>query len=222
MQKQFIPVTSTIINNESIPTVNARELHVFLEVSKDFSSWMKVQSERARLIENQDFVVFTQKGENPQGGRSSIEYHLTIEAGKSIGMMSATDKGFQIRDYFIECERQAKQKAIPTGNLALAEVMLLAMKEQEVRLVQVESSVTELKSNLKLENWQQSRLLRCAQNKVDEWLISGEVLIPFKKTAFQHIWRSVKNKFEIPRYNELPALKFDEALKFIIALPCPR
>jgi phage anti-repressor protein len=97
------------IGDGSIQTVNARDLHEFLEVGKDFSNWIKDQIKRARLVENRDFVVYTQKGENPLGGRSSIEYHLTIEAGKHIGMMSGTDKGFDVRDYFIECERRAKQ-----------------------------------------------------------------------------------------------------------------
>ena len=62
--------------------VNARDLHAFLEVKKDFSDWIKKQIERARLLEGRDYVVFPQKGENLNGGRPSLEYHLTIEAAK--------------------------------------------------------------------------------------------------------------------------------------------
>jgi len=50
---------------------NARELHGFLEVGKDFSSWIKIQIERARLVENRDFVTLTQKGERKEGVRGA-------------------------------------------------------------------------------------------------------------------------------------------------------
>ena len=39
-------------------------------------------------MEGRDFIVFAQKGENLNGGRPSLDYHLTIEAGKHIAMMS--------------------------------------------------------------------------------------------------------------------------------------
>ena len=44
--------------------VNARDLHAFLEVKKDFSDWIKKQLERARLLEGRDYIIFPQKGEN--------------------------------------------------------------------------------------------------------------------------------------------------------------
>ena len=68
--------------------MNARDLHAFLEVKKDFSDWIKKQIERARLLEGRDYIIFPQKGENTGRGRSSLEYHLTIEAAKHIAMMS--------------------------------------------------------------------------------------------------------------------------------------
>jgi phage anti-repressor protein len=103
MDKLVIAIGSDNIGSETVQTVNARDLHSFLGVGKDFSSWMKVQIERARLVENRDFVKLTQKGER----QILVEYHLTIDAGKQIGMMSGTDKGFEIRDYFLACERKA-------------------------------------------------------------------------------------------------------------------
>ena len=90
--------------------VNARYLHAFLEIGKDFSSWVKVQIQRCDLVENQDYQVFTQKGENLLGGRPSVEYALSIEAAKEIAMMSQTPKGKMARRYFIECERRLMTK----------------------------------------------------------------------------------------------------------------
>ena len=89
--------------------VNARDLHVFLEVGRDFSNWMKDQIEKCDLVENQDYEVFAEKGENPKGGRPSKEYALSINAAKEISMMSQTEKGKQARRYFIACEEKLKE-----------------------------------------------------------------------------------------------------------------
>ena len=56
-------VLISIIDHNGQRAVNARELHAFLGVGKDFSSWIKKQIERCDLIEYQDFEVFPQKGE---------------------------------------------------------------------------------------------------------------------------------------------------------------
>ena len=104
--EELLPVRK---NGEN-KVVNARHLHAFLEIGKDFSSWVKVQIQRCDLVENQDYQVFTQKGENLLGGRPSVEYALSIEAAKEIAMMSQTPKGKMARRYFIECERRLMTK----------------------------------------------------------------------------------------------------------------
>ena len=112
MSDQLIPIVVRAVGSDSIPTASARRLHAFLGVGKDFSTWIKDQIARARLLENRDYIVFTEKGENPKGGRPTLEYYLTIDAGKHIAMMSGTDRGFEVRDYFLECERLAMKAAI--------------------------------------------------------------------------------------------------------------
>jgi anti-repressor protein len=122
-----------MIGADQVQTVNARDLHAFLEIGKDFSTWMKAQIERARLQQGRDFEVFTQKGENLSGGRPATEYCLTLDAGKHIAMMSGTDKGFEVREYFIQCERRAKQTARPAIPQTLPEALRLAADEAEKR-----------------------------------------------------------------------------------------
>lgn len=99
------------INHEEQQTVNARELHAFLEVGKDFSNWIKDRIEQYGFTENQDFAVFAEIGENPQGGRPRVEYALSLDMAKELSMVEWTDKGKQARAYFIEMERKAKQAA---------------------------------------------------------------------------------------------------------------
>jgi len=93
-------------------TVNARDLHAGLESKADYSTWFKTQAERARLKEGKDFVVVESLlhkdvEQTKRGGSNRKDYFLTIEAAKHIAMMSGTEKGYEVRDYFIAREKQA-------------------------------------------------------------------------------------------------------------------
>ena len=101
-------VTDQRIAGESVATINARDLHAFLEVGKDFSTWIKDRISQFDFVENQDFMVFPEIGENSKGGRPSKEYALTLDMAKELSMVERNDKGKQARQYFIECERRAK------------------------------------------------------------------------------------------------------------------
>ena len=50
-------------NGESISTVNARELHGWLESKQDFSTWIKKRIKQCQFVENIDFVLLHQKVE---------------------------------------------------------------------------------------------------------------------------------------------------------------
>lgn len=110
--------------------VSARELHNFLEIGKDFSSWIKVQIDRCDLIDNVDYQSFTQKGEREIGGTIRIEYALTIDAAKEISMMSQSEKGKQARRYFIECEKKLKASSYELPQ-TLSQALLFASKQAE-------------------------------------------------------------------------------------------
>ena len=76
---ELIELQSQTINGNTIETVSARELHSFLESKQDFSTWIKNRVEHYDFVENQDFVVFHKKMENPNGGRPSQEYYITLD-----------------------------------------------------------------------------------------------------------------------------------------------
>ena len=60
---ELISLTQSAINGELQQTVNARELHAFLESKQDFSTWIKNRIEKYDFVENQDFVRFHKKME---------------------------------------------------------------------------------------------------------------------------------------------------------------
>ena len=126
-----------IHNKNGNQVVSARELHNFLECKRDFSNWIKDRIEKYGFIENQDFEVFNNFGENPNGGRPLKEYALTIDTAKEIAMVEGNEKGKQARRYFIECEKKLKEVNTPQFNIpqTYPEALKLAY-EQSVQIEQ--------------------------------------------------------------------------------------
>lgn len=127
-----IAINSRQVGEELTPTINGRELHRELGIGKDYTTWAKAQIKRARFAENHDFVLLTQKGEQLSSGAKWItEYHFTVEAGKHIGMLSGTSKGREIREYFLECERQVKAAGVPVIRNARTAALIEALVRQD-------------------------------------------------------------------------------------------
>jgi anti-repressor protein len=79
-----------IENKKGIETVNARDLHEFLEVKTKFSDWIKSRIEKFSFEENTDFVKVSVKKDTLGGSQQSIEYHISIELLK-LNTMEKTD-----------------------------------------------------------------------------------------------------------------------------------
>ena len=97
------------IGQAEIQTVNARDLHAFLGVGKDFSTWLKDRIEQYGFAESVDFVCSPMLGSEGRGGHNRKDFHITLDMAKELAMVERNEKGKQARQYFIECERRAKQ-----------------------------------------------------------------------------------------------------------------
>ena len=127
-------------------TVDGRELHEFLEVGRDFSTWIKDKIEKYGFIEGMDFSP--KSGKTSDGGRPRIDYELSIDMAKELCMVENNEKGRQARKYFIECERRLKQITIPrTLPEALRLAADLAEKNEALLLqnAQKEQIINELR-----------------------------------------------------------------------------
>ena len=94
-------------------TVNARELHAFLENRDMFANWIKDRIEQYGFVENQDFVRYLENSKKPLGGRPSMEYALSLDMAKELSMVERNAKGKQARQYFIDCEKRLSGSLIP-------------------------------------------------------------------------------------------------------------
>lgn len=139
----LIPLSTHSLDDTPTQTVNARDLHAFLEVGKDFSNWIKDRIQQFGFVENQDFILLANFGEQKtdgRGGHNRKEYYLTLDMAKELSMVERTAKGKEARLYFIECEKRLhgkkKTRRIPPKtpvNRNLPEGITLAMIRRDVQ-----------------------------------------------------------------------------------------
>lgn len=104
-QEVMIQIFESDFNNDGlVQTVNARDLYEELGVNKKFADWVKVNLKGFQ--ENQDFIIFSPEREKVSKGRPLKDYALTLDCAKHICLMSRCEKGKQLRQYFIEVEKQ--------------------------------------------------------------------------------------------------------------------
>lgn len=106
----LVPVFSGLIAGQPTQLCNARELHAFLRVGRDFSNWIKQRLEDGGFILNQDYISLENLtspnlARSKSRARLAIDYHLTLETAKHISMMERNERGRAVRQYFIDCER---------------------------------------------------------------------------------------------------------------------
>ena len=161
--------------------VNARELHQKLGSKQRFADWIKNRIEKYGFVENQDyevfhkimknsndvgnqdFEVFHKIMENSNGGRSRIEYALSLDMAKELCMIENNEKGRMIRKYFIEVEKKVRTQSVPSlpdfTNPAIAarawadqfeknQVLTLENKQQKEELAKASQEIVGLSAQI--------------------------------------------------------------------------
>ncbi|WP_375681684.1 MULTISPECIES: antA/AntB antirepressor family protein [unclassified Bartonella] len=119
----LIEIKEQVIDQETVQTVNARELHAFLEVKRDFSNWIKDRINKYDFKEERDYILTLAK----IGERQNVvlkEYYLTLSVAKELSMVENNKKGREARLYFIECEKRVKQVAVPQIDYSSPKAMI--------------------------------------------------------------------------------------------------
>ena len=98
--------------------VNARDLHIFLESKQQFADWIKNRIRQYGFIENQDYQVFHNLMNNPNGGRPTTEFALSIDMAKELSMVEGNEKGTEARRYFIACEKRLNPLSTPSYQIS--------------------------------------------------------------------------------------------------------
>ncbi|UNF39077.1 antA/AntB antirepressor family protein [Bartonella krasnovii] len=107
----LIKISEQVIDQETVQTVNARELHTFLAIGKRFATWITNRINQYEFEEGKDYILTLPK----IGKRKNVirkEYHLTLDMAKELSMVERNEKGRQARRYFIECEKKLRSQSV--------------------------------------------------------------------------------------------------------------
>lgn len=98
-------VINVQMNEQNEQRVSARELYKILEVKTRFNEWFASNSKMFKSDTDYTSAVTTAYVGN--GATRQLEdYSMTLEMAKHIALMSGTDKGTEIRHYFIQVEKE--------------------------------------------------------------------------------------------------------------------
>lgn len=134
-QSELIPIQ----NNDGAQAVLGRDLHAFLEIGKDYSTWFKDMCQYG-FIAGQDFTPKSGKT-SEVGGRPRIDHIISLEMAKELCMIQRSPLGRQARLYFIECERRARNN-VPA--LSGPELVARALIEAQNMLEEKDHQIKEL------------------------------------------------------------------------------
>lgn len=136
------------MNDNQEPIVNGRELHEVLGVETRYDTWFNRMKEYG-FIQDVDYAEITEKVDAQKRARTyeQINHAIKLDMAKEIAMIQRTEKGKEVRKYFIQVEKDFNSPE---------KVMARALKFAEQRL-----------SVLQLENTQQKQLIGELKPKAD-------------------------------------------------------
>lgn len=131
---ELIPIQ----DNDGAQAVMGRDLHTFLESKEPYTRWISRLIEKYGFVAGQDFMTKMSETSD-RGGRPKQDHILTLDMAKELSMVQNNDRGRQARQYFIECERRAKEPA----ELSPEELMARAIKVADHTIKELEAKTAD-------------------------------------------------------------------------------
>lgn len=132
------------LNDKQEPIISGRELHKVLEVKTEYRHWFKRMVDYG-FTENADYtpVIF----DHPQNKQPTTDHALKLDMAKEIAMLQRNEKGKQVRQYFIEVEKEYNSpEKVMARALILAnnqiETLTLVNKQQEQIINELQPKAT--------------------------------------------------------------------------------
>ena len=160
-------------------------------------------------------LFFESSYEHPQNNQNYRMFLMNRDGFTLLAMGFTGKEALQFKLKYItafnQMENQMKQPISST------KALLQAALEQEERIGFVEGRVESLENNMRINGAQEYRIGANGKRKVVESLGGSDTNAyqVVSKRVFSQFWGEFKKYFEIPRYGELPKVRFEEALQFI-------
>lgn len=129
------------LNENNEPVVSGRQLHETLEVKTEYKKWFKRMTEYG-FAENEDYLRVTQKCHTLGGLQDMTDHVLKLDMAKEIAMIQRTNKGKEVRTYFIQVEKDfnSPEKIMARALLMADKKIKLLESENENLLIELEEA----------------------------------------------------------------------------------
>lgn len=192
--------------------INARDVHLLLNVGRDYSTWIRARIKQAGFIENQDFAIVenlsspelvsaNNKQFSPMArSQKRIDYIVSLDMAKHLCLMEKNEIGRAVRQHFIDAERQLRQVA-PTvykNTLAKTQARLAAIDHNR-------EMTDAIKATLQRTNKAPKAFYYSREQEMLDSLVLGENVRRWKKQ--QGIIGNVRDQFTTEQLNTLKTLQ---------------
>lgn len=163
-------------DNERI-TLSARELHEFLEIKTKYKDWFPRMCTYG-FDENVDYRAMAQKRATAQGNETTyVDHEITLDMAKEIAMIQRSEKGKEVRQYFLELERKWNSpEAVMNRALEYSRKQVKALMEEKQGLIE-ENNQLKPKALFADAVSASNESILIGQNRLFEWMRENEYLI---------------------------------------------
>ena len=143
--QNIIQINKSVIGQESVNSVNAREVYEYLGIKTKFADWIKRCIDKYDFVENEDYTSLLKSEKREIGATTIKEYIVTLDMAKELCMITDTPKGKEVRKYFIEVEKKAN-KPMDILDMVIYSAQQLKLQQQAIK--QVEDKVSTLEQRV--------------------------------------------------------------------------
>ncbi|UOQ85660.1 ORF6C domain-containing protein [Gracilibacillus salinarum] len=185
-------------------------------ISKNFTRNQDRYTEGKHFIplKGQEKHDFINRHQIDDGSRNAQVLYLWTEKGAWLHAKSLnTNQAWNVYEMLVDDYYNVKEQAQPQS----LEIALQAALEHEREIKTIKSDVRYLKGNMRIDSLQQQEIQQAAKYSVVQALggIHSVAYEGSSKKVFSAFWREFKKHFGVPRYGDIPKVKFDDAIRFI-------
>ena len=166
--------------------VSAKHLYDFLGLAdSQYARWCKINIlENPVLTENVDFKPFRHDVENPNGGRPTQDYKISISLAKELCILAKTETGKRAREFFAACEVGMK---IMLPEIQKRDLYIQELKQEFIQFQNKIENITEQHENRlrSLEGLEklETRWHKSVFDRINSWIEKENPKLPLLRNA---------------------------------------
>ncbi|GGB69119.1 antA/AntB antirepressor family protein [Deinococcus soli (ex Cha et al. 2016)] len=203
--------------------VDARLLHIALGVNTRVNDWVNRRLADALAVEGQDY--YSDRSKTPHTGRPPTEWYLTVDMAMHFCMLERSERGRDIRQYFIDTKRRhltlttppppPPPPALPTDPLDLLELSLAGLRQNKQEIQALNVRTTQIETQLGDTPITQFPEQEARIHKLCQAL--GKMMPGGHPAAYRQFKAHFgRPGFPLAKYSSLPTRHFEEAERYLV------